>query len=85
MNLSSPVQATAACAAVTAARLREAAQARIVRSFRAHLAGGPEPSDEELALFAHLAVAELRLQRRWMASLALTEPAREDGARSGML
>ena len=85
MNRPSPVPATAACAAVTATRLREAAQARIVSSFRAHLAGGPEPSDEEVALFAHLAVAELRLQRRWMASLARTEPVRGGGTSTGVL
>lgn len=76
MNIPMPVQATAACAAVTATRLREAAQAQIVRSFRAQLGGGPEPSDEQLILFARLAVSEVRLQRRLLAS-ASAEP--QDG------
>ena len=44
-----------------ATRLRERAQARIVDSFRAHLAGGPEPADEDLAIFAKLAAEEQRL------------------------
>jgi hypothetical protein len=68
MNAPMPVQATAACAAITATRLREAAQAQIVRSFRAHLGGAPQPSDEQLILFARLAVSEMRLQRRLLAS-----------------
>jgi len=68
MNVSMPVQATAACAAMTATRLRQAAQAQIVRSFGGQLGGGPEPSDDELILFARLAVCELRLQRRVLAS-----------------
>jgi len=67
MNIPMPVQATAACAAINATRLRVAAQAQIVRSFRAHLGGGPEPSDDELILFARLAVSERRLQRRLVA------------------
>lgn len=64
MNVPSPVHATAACAALTATRLREAAQAQVVRAFRAHLGGGADPSDESLELFARLAVSELRLRRR---------------------
>ena len=67
MNIPMPVQATAACAAINATRLRVAAQAQIVRSFRAHLGGGPKPSDGELILFARLAVSERRLQRRLVA------------------
>ena len=76
MNIPMPVQATAVCAAMTATRLREAAQAQIVRSFRAQLSGGPEPSDEQLILFTRLAVSEVRLQRRLLAS-ASAEP--QDG------
>jgi hypothetical protein len=75
MHLPNPVHATAACAALTATRLREAAQAQIVLAFRAHLGGGPEPSDEALALFARLAVSEQRLQRRLAAAVVAAEPA----------
>jgi hypothetical protein len=67
MNIPVPVQATVACAAINATRLRLAAQTQIVRSFGAHLGGGPEPSDDELILFARLAVSEMRLQRRLIA------------------
>jgi len=74
MNIPMPVHASASCAAITATRLREAAQAQIVRTFGAHLAGGPEPSDEQLVLFARLAVSELRLQRRLQASAAAGQP-----------
>jgi hypothetical protein len=77
MNVPMPAQtqaqATAACAVITATRLREAAQAQIVRSFCVQLGGGPEPSDEQLILFARLAVSEMRLQRRVLAS-ACAEP-----------
>ncbi|WP_179106957.1 hypothetical protein [Variovorax sp. KK3] len=49
---------------MAAVRVRKAMQARIVRAFRRHLAGqGPGPSDEELLIFARLAVAEQRLMR----------------------
>ena len=75
MHVSAPVHATAACAALTATRLREAAQAQIVIAFRAHLGGGPEPSDEALALFARLAVSEQRLKRRLAAAIVTAEPA----------
>ena len=75
MHVPTPVHATAACAALTATRLREAAQAQIVRAFRAQLVGGPEPSDEMLALFARLAVSEQRLQRRLAAAVVTTAPA----------
>ena len=68
MNVSTPVQSTAACAAMTATRLRQAAQTQIVRSFGGQLGGGPEPSDDELIGFARLVVCELRLQRRALAS-----------------
>lgn len=64
MNIPMPAQATASCAAINASRLREAAQSQIVRSFCAHLGGGPEPSDGELILFARLAASEMRLKRR---------------------
>lgn len=67
MNIPMPAQATASYAAINATRLREAAQAQIVRSFSAHLGGGPEPSDDELILFVRLAVSEMRLQRRLIA------------------
>ncbi len=67
MNVSMPLQATPAYAAFDATRLRIAAQQQIVRSFGAHLGGGPEPSDDELILFARLAVSEMRLQRRLVA------------------
>jgi hypothetical protein len=67
MNVPMPVQATTAYAALNATRLRIAAQQQIVRSFGAHLGGGPEPSDDELILFARLAVAEMRLQRGLLA------------------
>ena len=50
---------------MTAMRVRKAVQARIVEAFRRHLDGvGPGPSDEDLLMFARLAVAEQRLQRR---------------------
>ena len=75
MHVPTPVHATATCAALTATRLREAAQAQIVRAFRAHLAGGAEPSNEMLALFARLAVSERRLQRRRAAGVVTTAPA----------
>jgi hypothetical protein len=32
------------------------------------LGGAPQPSDEQLILFARLAVSEMRLQRRLLAS-----------------
>jgi hypothetical protein len=67
MNVPMPVQATTAYAALNATRLRVAAQTQIVRSFGAYLGGGPEPSDDELILFARLAVSEMRLQRRLVA------------------
>lgn len=67
MNIPMPVQATVACAAISATRLREAAQVQIVRAFDVHLGGGPEPSDEQLILFARLSVSEMRLQRRLVA------------------
>jgi hypothetical protein len=67
MNVPMPVQAAPAYAALNATRLRIAAQQQIVRSFGAHLGGGPEPSDDELILFARLAVSEMRLQRRRVA------------------
>jgi len=47
-----------------ATRLRERAQERIVHSFRAQLEGGPEPTDEDLAIFAKLAAEEHRLGQR---------------------
>src|SRR5207253_8529623 len=47
-----------------ARRLRERAQERIVHSFRAQLAGGAEPADEDLAIFAKLAAEEHRLGMR---------------------
>lgn len=48
-----------------AMRVRLAVQARIVEAFRRHLEGaGPGPSDEDLLMFARLAVAEQRLLRR---------------------
>lgn len=48
-----------------AMRVRKAVQARIVEAFRRHLEGaGPGPSDEDLLMFARLAVAEQRLMRR---------------------
>jgi len=78
MNVSMPVQATAACAAMTATRLRQAAQAQIVRSFGGQLGGGPEPSDDELILFARLAVCELRLQRRALATSLVESAARAE-------
>ncbi|OUL99523.1 hypothetical protein [Variovorax sp. JS1663] len=81
MNFPSPVHATAACAALTATRLREAAQAQIVRAFRVQLGGGPEPSDEVVALFARLAASELRLHRRVVAVAVALEPADHDGGR----
>ncbi|VTU37804.1 hypothetical protein [Variovorax sp. RA8] len=67
MSIPMPVQATAACAAINATRLREAAQVQIVGSFGAHLGGGPEPSDDQLILFARLVGSEMRLQRRLVA------------------
>ncbi|WP_143684543.1 hypothetical protein [Variovorax sp. KK3] len=73
MQFPSPVHATAACAAMTATRLREAAQAQILLAFRAHLAGGPEPEDDAVALFARLAVSEQRLRRRLAATAVATE------------
>lgn len=67
MKVSTSAQAMTADAVKTAAtRLRESAQATIVRSFRDYLeSGGPGPTDEELQTFARLAVAEQRLQRRF--------------------
>jgi hypothetical protein len=48
-----------------AMRVRKAVQARIVEAFRRHLEGaGPGPSDEDLLMFARLAVAEQRLMHR---------------------
>jgi hypothetical protein len=58
---------------MTATRLREAAQAQIVSAFRAQMAGGPEPSDESVALFARLAVSEQRLCRRLVATAVAAE------------
>ena len=50
---------------MAAVRVRKAVQARIVEAFRRHLEGaGPGPSDEDLLMFARLAVAEQRLMRR---------------------
>ncbi|VTU41050.1 hypothetical protein H4CHR_05784 [Variovorax sp. PBS-H4] len=67
MNLPMHAQATAPHAALKAVGLRMVAQAQIVNSFRAHLEGGPEPSDDELILFARSALSEMRVQRRAMA------------------
>ncbi|VTU31950.1 hypothetical protein SRS16CHR_04988 [Variovorax sp. SRS16] len=48
-----------------AIRVRRAVQARIVQAFRRQLDGaGPGPLDEDLLMFAKLAVAEQRLMRR---------------------
>jgi len=50
---------------MAAMRVRKAVQARIVEAFRRHLEGaGPGPSDEDLLMFARLAIAEQRLMRR---------------------
>ncbi|GAA4357714.1 hypothetical protein GCM10023165_51970 [Variovorax defluvii] len=50
---------------MAAVRVRKAVQARIVEAFRRQLEGaGPGPSDEDLLMFARLAVAEQRLVPR---------------------
>jgi hypothetical protein len=50
---------------MAAMRVRKAVQARIVHAFRRQLEGaGPGPSDEDLLMFARLAIAEQRLMRR---------------------
>jgi len=65
-----------------ARRLRERAQERIVHSFRAQIEGGPEPADEDLAIFAKLAAEEHRLGLRQAVPSAKPErPAPKAGAR----
>ena len=50
---------------MAAMRVRKAVQARIVEAFRRQLVGaGPGPSDEDLLMFARLAITEQRLMRR---------------------
>lgn len=71
MHVSNDVQVTSTYAAgMVATTLREAAQASIVRSFRAYVDGdGPGPSDENLQTFARLVVNEQRLRRLYANSL----------------
>ncbi|MGJ7493096.1 hypothetical protein [Variovorax sp. ZT4R33] len=61
-----------------ATRAREAFQARLASSFRAHLDGlAPEPSDAELRTFALLAATEHRLEQHLAEARGEARPQRQ--------
>lgn len=68
---------------MAAMRVRKIVQARIVVAFRRQIAGcGPGPTDEELRMFARLAVAEQRLSAASHAPTC-SRPAAARGRRRG--